>query len=228
MKKKIKRKKKISFFGTSSFFVFFYGVFLIISLFLQCLIPFISRMLDIDPQYKILDNIFNNNFKLPMATMAWSWSILCGTYVFSDRVAFTISAFTRKDGNGHLNMNDMPNIGNMDRLKFIIWESFIVYFVAVLLYLLFDTDLQLEPLFGAFASSIIAFVNGNKAIRSASAMSKKDDIDGNGIKDEDEDIVHVIKRYKERNNIEDTCDYKRMTQKELLDELERCRTEIKE
>jgi len=149
-------------------YVIFFGIFVIFSLLLQCFVPFILRMAELGYNGNIafLSQIINVNFNLPMEMISNFWAAISATYVGLDRAAFTVEAL-KNDKN-----TDAFCEEKLVQLNQIIWLSFIIYIIAVLLNTFFDAELALMPLLISFASSLLAYVAGNKAVRAFENLSK--------------------------------------------------------
>jgi hypothetical protein len=188
--KKEKNAAKVSkFFGENSFLVVFYGCFVAVTAIFQCMASFFQLLADKYDYHGFFAELLNNNVHMPMGIIAWIWTGICAIYVGADRAAFAISS-TQTGYN-------KPAVGHPERLRVIVWLSFWVYALCALLNLIFDVDLQLEPLASAFGSSVLLYVAGNKAIRACSALAKEDDLDGDGVADKDQDPVKVLQNIKE-------------------------------
>ncbi len=187
-KEKIAGTKQFKFFGDNSFLVVFYGIFVVLCAVIQCASPLIALLSDRVGYEGVFSNLFNSNLRLPMAIITWFWASLCAIYVGADRAAFAIASREGSYNN--------PELGHPERLKVIVWESFWVFVISLLLNMIFDVDLQLEPLASAFGGALLCFVAGNKAIKACTALAEEDDLDGNGVSDSTEDPVAVIERLK--------------------------------
>jgi hypothetical protein len=115
------------------------------------------------------------------------YAAIVAVYVGVDRGAFTIATFKEK--------KQEADYGNRGHLIQIIWQNIILYSLAVLLNLAFDTELAVTPLAVALGSSILLYVAGNKVIMTASKITIND-IDGDGIDDSLQDQTEVLERYK--------------------------------
>jgi hypothetical protein len=174
--------------GQNSYLIVFYGFVLVCSMALQCLAQFAELLSAHNERFAIIALILNKNFSVPVPVLAWLWTSICALYIGADRVAFAVHS--TKTGKNNL------DIGHPERLRLIVWESFIVYVIGILLNLFFDVNLELESLAGAFGSAILLYATGNKAIKMCSALAPEDDLDGDGVADTDQDPKEVLERLK--------------------------------
>ena len=172
----------------ASIWVIFFGIFVGVSLFLQCMIPFISKFLMSNGHAYLFSwmAFINENFHLPMEVISNFWAAISAAYIGVDRAAMTISTI-----NGEYNKMDS---GNPEHNRHIIIQSFIIYCIAVVLSMLFDADLSLPPLAISFCASVLLYVSGQKAIYAASKIAPEDDANENGIPDDvEEKLAELIK-----------------------------------
>jgi hypothetical protein len=174
----------------ASIWVIFFGIFVVVSLFTQCIIPFLAKFAELH-NYSWLLAIVNQQFILPMEVITSFWAAISAAYIGVDRAAMTISTV-----NGTYNHVDS---GNPEHNRHIIIESFIIYSVAVLLNIIFDIELSLTPLATSFGASVLLYVSGQKAIYAASKIAPEDDKDADGVPDviqeKIRELIKTNKRY---------------------------------
>jgi hypothetical protein len=168
----------------ASIWVIYFGVFVGISLIVQCLVPFLEKFVEINQYTGLLAGIVNHKFILPMDVITSFWAAISAAYIGVDRAAMTISTI-----NGEYNKLDT---GNPEHNRHIIIESFIIYILATILSILFDTELALTPLVTSFGASVLLYVSGQKAIFAASKIAPEDDKDDDGIPDIIEDKIKEL------------------------------------
>ncbi|MDR2457689.1 MAG: hypothetical protein LBD41_04335 [Clostridiales Family XIII bacterium] len=162
----------------SSIWVILFGIFVVVSLFLQCLVPFLMK-------YNGFATYFvNMQFVLPMDVITSFWAAISAAYIGVDRAAMTISTV-----NGEYNKLDK---GNPEHNRHIIIESFIIYSVATALNIIFDAQLSLTPLATSLGASVLLYVSGQKAIYAASKIAPEGDSDSSGIPDVIEDKIREL------------------------------------
>jgi len=168
-------------------YVLIFGIFVGISLVLQCFIPFLQKMAELNNgEWLWFLSLFNSKFVLPMEMISNFWAAISATYVGLDRAAYTVDAF--KNGKEAEALSD----DRMIQLTQVIWMSLFIYVIAVVLNTFFDAELALTPLFVAFGSSMLCYVAGNKAVKGFEKLS------GNGEEGIDEKIEDVIGRLEEK------------------------------
>jgi hypothetical protein len=161
----------------SCVFVMLYGFFIIISLFLQALIPFLNQFPEIAAAVPFL---FNSNFELPMDVLTSFWAAISAAYVGADRAMYALDGL--KNGN-EIHAFDSDKRTQMIQILII---SFVIYSVAVLLNVLFDANFALSPLATSLGASVLCFVVGNKAISGMQKLSPEEDTDGDGVRDSEQ------------------------------------------
>ncbi|MDR0676687.1 MAG: hypothetical protein LBF97_06575 [Elusimicrobiota bacterium] len=161
--------------NTSSSLVLFFGFVIGLSIILQCFVPLTALLFQEIGYSGFWATVFNVNFNLPIDVIINSWAILCAVYVGVDRASLTALTLAGEKGK--------MEIGNPEHLKQVIFQSFILYILSVGLYLFFDVELALAPMFIAFSSSLILFVGGNKAIKGASSLAPEEDLNQDGVAD---------------------------------------------
>lgn len=173
----------------ASIWVIFFGIFVICSLIIQCVVPFLSKFASIE-KLEILRFLINQQFILPMEVITSFWAAISAAYIGVDRAAMTISTV-----NGEYNKLDK---GNPEHNRHIIILSFFIYITAVLLNLIFDTNLALTPLATSLGASVLLYVSGQKAIYAASKIAPENDKDANGVPDDvEEKIKELVKTNKD-------------------------------
>jgi hypothetical protein len=182
--------KVLKFLNSSSRYVIFFGIFVMISLLVQCLVPFASKFGEA-VKYAGWMNIFlNQNFHLPMELISEFWAALSAIYVGADRGMFMIDGF--KNGMD-IKAFDKEKLSHLTE---VIILSFVIYAEACGLNLVFDADLALSPLLVSLGSSVLLYVTGNKAIQASQKLTKEDDMNQDGIKDSEQDPEIVLKDLK--------------------------------
>jgi len=155
--------------GTNPYVILF-GIFVACSLLLQCFIPFLQKMAELkNGEWAWFLALFNTQFVLPMETISNFWAAVSATYVGLDRAAYTIDAF--KSGKETVALTD----DRMHQLTQVIWLTFFIYGIAVVLNTIFNAELALTPLFVAFGSSILCYVAGNKAVKAFETLSPENE-----------------------------------------------------
>jgi hypothetical protein len=158
--------KKIS--GCSTL-VILYGIFIFVSLIMQCFIPAISLYAELTGYDGLFKHILNPNFLLPLEQIIFIWTIMVPLYIGVDRAASFM--FITKEGR-----NDIT-IGHPERLVQIIVQSFILYATGAILSLIFDRDLQLQELATSFGLGVLLYVSGKKSNTLAETLKKEKSIE---------------------------------------------------
>jgi hypothetical protein len=185
-------KSIMKFMNATSKYVLFFGFFVIVSLFLQCLIPFFAKLTEITGYTGFFTVFLNQNFVLPMTIISDFWAAISAAYVGVDRGMYMIDGY--KNGGNH---SEAFSDDQLKHLTQVILQSFIIYSLAVGLNIFFDSDLALAPLAVSFGTSILLYVAGNKAVKGSQALSTtKNDVDNDGIDDSEQDQKEVLGRYK--------------------------------
>jgi hypothetical protein len=169
-------------------YVILFGVFVLISQFLQCVIPFMTKLAEMHGYDGFLLLFLNQQFVLPMDIICDFYAAITAAYVGVDRAAFAVATF--KD---HMTEG---NYGKSEHILHIIVQNFIIYSSSVLLNMIFDVQLSLAPLAVALGSSVLLYVSGNKVIMGAGKLAQPSDIDEDGIDDSEQDQGEVLERYK--------------------------------
>jgi hypothetical protein len=172
-----------------SIIVILYGLFVAVSLTLQCLVPFLRVLTERLGYSAWWVSLVNGNFILPMDIICDFWAAICAAYIGVDRGVMAISTYKGVKGK--------QDVGHPEHLRQVIVESFLVYAVAVLLYVLFDTDLQLAPLAVAFGSSVILYVGGQRAVYAASKLAPEEDLDRDGVRDSEQYTADEVAKLRE-------------------------------
>jgi hypothetical protein len=176
----------------SGIFVMLYGFFIIISLFLQALIPFLNQFPQIAEALPIL---FNTHFELPMDVLTSFWAAISAAYVGADRAMFAIDGLR----NG-LDIHAFDADKRVQMIQVLI-ISFAIYSIAVLLNVIFEANFALSPLATSLGASVLCFVVGNKAISGMQKLSPEEDADGDGIRDTDQQIEAIKTALKDGKQI---------------------------
>lgn len=167
--------------NATSKYVIFFGLFVIFSLIFQCIIPFFSKYSELTGYTGFFTIFLNQNFVLPMSIISDFWAAISAGYVGVDRGMYMIDGF--KNGGDH---SEAFSEDQLSHLTQVIIESFLVYTLAVVLNLFFDSDLALSPLAVSFGTSILLYVVGNKGVKATQALSPEEDSDQDGIRDIDQ------------------------------------------
>jgi len=177
----------------ASIYVLFFGFFVAGSLILQCLIPFLQLMAELNGngEWAWFLTIFNARFNLPMEMISNFWAAISAAYVGLDRAAFSVDAF--KNGNQTTAFTE-EKIGH---LKQVMVMSFFIYLLAVGLNSIFDADLALTPLFVSFGSTVLFYVSGNKVVsgfQKAHPESEIEKLTEDCLKDMSEEQLMTMKK----------------------------------
>ncbi len=163
---------------STSFFVFFYiGLYILLTL--------VQAAVVLVPEY--FPNLrINIGFSLPMDVFGWGLVVVIGGYVGTDRISKCF-----KTANMEIGTADM---GNPARLRKMIWWSFIILLLNVMLGFFFDIDLPYEAVASTFVSALSLYVAGNNTIRAMQSTDMSGDKDWANehesiIVDEDKDGV---------------------------------------
>ena len=181
--------------NSTSRYVIFFGLFVMVSLFLQCLIPFFSKLTEVTGYTGFFTVFLNQNFVLPMTIISDFWAAISAAYVGVDRGMYMVDGF--KNGGEH---SEAFSIDQLEHLSQVMILSFIIYGLAVSLNVFFDSELALAPLAVSFGSSVLLYVVGNKAVKGFQAASPAvvHDLDGDGVDDTQQNQSEVLARYKKR------------------------------
>jgi hypothetical protein len=166
-----------------------------VSLLLQCLIPFLQTFSSY-LNYTYLDfliPLLNKKFELPMDIITSLWTAIAAGYVGLDRGMFAL------DGLKNGNKIEAFTESKRKHMIHIIILSFLIYVLAVALNILFTASLSLVPLATAFGSTVLCYVLGNKVIGGAIKLHPEEDLDQDGIRDEDqyskEELIQLREKY---------------------------------
>jgi hypothetical protein len=180
-----------------SIYVILYGVFVGFSLIFECAIPFLNLMVERFHFTGWWIALVNQEFVIPLGIITWFYTSICAGYIGVDRAMFVVSTSQGEKGK--------IEEGRPDHIRHIIFESFIIYALAVGLNIIFNRNLSLEPLASAFGASVLVYVTGQKALKGASALAPEIDDDGNGIDDEIDMLIRQIdKRRKSGQYLDST------------------------
>ena len=178
----------------TSIWVIMFGVMVGVSLLLQCMIPFLTRMAHAfgNDSWLVMTNV---NFVLPMDVITSFWAAISAAYVGFDRGAFTLATLR-----GEYNKLET---GNPGRNRQVIKLSFGIYALAVLLNVFFDAELSLGPLMSSFGASVLLYVSGQRSILAASKFAPElivrgnmPDTNENGINDRVEEVLRKLEKSK--------------------------------
>jgi hypothetical protein len=184
--------KLFKIFASGNFLiVVFYALFVMITLLLQCLIPFLQTFGDI-MHLSYMIPFLNQEFVLPMDIITSLWTAIAAGYVGLDRGMFAI------DGLKNGNKIEAFTESKRKHMIHIILLSFFIYVLAVILNIIFNANLSLTPLATAFGSTILCYVLGNKVIGGAQKLAPEEDLDSDGIKDEDQYNKSELKALREK------------------------------
>jgi hypothetical protein len=166
-------------------YVIFFGFFVGVSLLLQCFIPFLQKMVELNNigyNWGYWLTILNNDFTLPMELISQFWAAIAAAYVGLDRTVFAVDAL--KHGT---NDQEAFSPNKLKQLNQIMWLSFGLYILAVLLNTVFQAELALTPLLACFGSIVLFYVSGNKVVRTMEKVCPEQYeelfIDNNNLKD---------------------------------------------
>jgi hypothetical protein len=182
--------KVLKILNCTSKFVLFYGAFVMISLLLQCLIPFFSKFVELTGYEGFWILFLNQNFTLPMDIITSFWAAISAGYVGVDRGMYMIDGF--KNG-GDI---DAFTPIQLSHLTQVIIESFLVYSLAVALNIFFDSNLSLTPLATSLGTSVLLYVLGNKGIKASQALSAEEDLNNDGVRDSEQFTAEEIEALK--------------------------------
>ena len=150
-------KKKITW--STSFFVFSYIAFYIMITLIQAAIVILPMFLDVK---------VNLNFSLPMDIFGWGLTaIMCG-YIGTNRISMTI-----KTANMEVGSADM---GDLKKLRKMIYWSFIILALNIVLYFFFDVNLPLTAVSSTFVSTVTLYVTGNQVIHATQSIDKSGEL----------------------------------------------------
>jgi hypothetical protein len=162
------------------------------SLFLQCLIPFLQTFGESLRLGNLLP-FLNTRFILPIDIITSLWTAIAAGYVGLDRGMFAIDGL--KNGANIQAFTDEKR----KHMVHIIFLSFFIYILAVFLNILFNSALSLTPLATAFGSTVLCYVLGNKVIGGAQKLAPEEDLDQDGIRDEEqytkEQLIELREKY---------------------------------
>lgn len=139
-------------------------------------------------------------FAIPVTALADAWPFIIAVYCGFDR-------FVDYKNTKSLNAGQM-SMGDLAKLRFIIFESFVVMCFAVYCSVITGIDFNTEFLVYAFVASILAYVGGNKLVKSARFTGP--DKNNNGIPDELEEEFEKWMRQERKNGVDEkfiTFDY---------------------
>jgi hypothetical protein len=177
-------------FNATSRYVLFFGLFVMISLIFQCIVPFFAKYVELTGYTGWITIFLNQNFQLPMDIISDFWAAISAAYIGVDRGMYMIDGFKNGEESQAFSEDQLKHLTQ------VLIESFIVYSLAVSLNLFFDSNLALSPLAVSFGSSCLLYIVGNKAVRGSQTLSSSSDVDGDGIDDNEQDQKEVLDRYK--------------------------------
>jgi hypothetical protein len=168
-----------------------YAIFVMFSLLLQCLIPFLQTFSDLVSISYIIP-FLNQKFVLPIDIITSLWTAISAGYVGLDRGMFALDGL--KNGTKIEAFSETKR----KHMIHIIFLSFFIYLLAVGLNIIFNASLALTPLATAFGSTVLCYVLGNKVIGGAQKLHPEDDLDQDGIKDEDQYNKDELRELREK------------------------------
>jgi len=178
---------------TTYFYVILFGIFVAFSLCLQVFIPFLQMMVRHDllnGNFQFLLSLVNQNFNLPMDVISSFWAAISAAYVGLDRAAFAIDALNKGPNTSAFNETKMRHLHQ------VLWMSFIIYALAVLLNTFFDAELALTPLLISFGSMMLLYVSGNKVVSGCERVKKPGSVHKGKVKEKidemDEEQLQAI------------------------------------
>jgi hypothetical protein len=134
----------------------------------------------------------NKEFQLPLDIITSLWTAIAAGYVGLDRGMFAL------DGLKNGNRIDAFTETKRKHMIHIISLSFLIYILAVGLNIIFSASLALTPLATAFGSTVLCYVLGNKVIGGAQKLAPEEDLDQDGVKDEDQYSQSELKQLREK------------------------------
>lgn len=111
----------------------------------------------------------NGNISVPIDVVGWSFMALVSVYVGSDRFEKMFSSKQLPYGEVYM--------GDLRKLRNVIYMSLIIFLEALGLNLFFDVDVELESFFLAFASSVTLYVGGNNAVNTVGNIAGPQEVD---------------------------------------------------
>ena len=124
---------------------------------------------------------FNDDFKLPLDVISWSYMALISLYVGTDRLEKIIS--TKEIPYGEVFMGDMK------KLRRIIVISLLIFLESLVFSRMLNADFGMTGFFSAFASSVILYVSGNNGIQTMGNINGSHPVDATGDKNEIKDAT---------------------------------------
>lgn len=185
----------------SRFWVILYATVTVIIMGLQFILGLLDSY-EIVFKHKIINDFVNGYLNLPMEVMSWVWTAIISFYCGSDRVVDV--AKTTKLAVGQTSMGDLA------KLRAMILISLVLFITAVVFNFLTDKEYCLAAYASAFGMTVLSYVVGNKAVKSASYLGKHEDKNQDGVPDKFQDRFDKWKRKQVRAGVENmyiTWDY---------------------
>jgi hypothetical protein len=148
--------KIAEFVQRTSFIVFWFATVLAVVLLMQAL-P--ALFVFISTNFGIFLPQLNLALKMPVDLTAWFYMAMSAAYTGVDRFAYYRQSSKLKYG--------QANVGNPEKLRRVIFVSFLLFVEASLLELIISAPMPLEALMSAFGSTCLLYVTGQKGIRAA-------------------------------------------------------------
>lgn len=145
-----------------SFFVFAYIFLYMIVTLLQAATKIVPLLW---PEY----TLFNPDFSIPMDIWGWGLFAIVAGYSGTDRICMSVKSAHMQTGTADL--------GNISKLKKMMYCMFFVLLETYLLWWFFPVDLPLSAITTTFVSIITIYSTGGKAVKIFQSVDMSGDLD---------------------------------------------------
>lgn len=187
------KDKKVPIFYESRFWFDLYAVVMWLLITVQLTVGFLA-VKDVTFHSVNLNRIVNGSIDIPMEVAAWFWLAIIIVYVGMDRVVDIRNSMSLPVG--EVSMGELP------KLRSIMVISLVLFIYCIVSNFLVDKDFQLVQMFSAFATSVILYIGGNKAVKSFKYYSNNKDNNKDGVPDEIEEEYYRWERQQRKNGVE--------------------------
>ena len=157
-------KKKWSW-ATSSMVIIYAVVFFLV-MGAQFTIDMLAKY-EIQFHGKLLTSFINGDIAMPINTMAVVWVALCAAYCGVDRASYLVKSTSESVGT--------CDLGNPAMLRFIILIAGLLFLASLVFNGFSSCNYELSLMASAWGSAIVLYVAGQKGIKMAKYMGKKEE-----------------------------------------------------